>query len=74
MMHTYEAFDACYGTVMARNSCGAYLQLDNGQEAFSYSFANLKEGTKVLCTVLRSATEDKKTLVSIDSTLVETVC
>lgn len=73
MMHTYEAFDACYGTVIAKNNYGAYLQLDNGQEAFSYKFANLKDGTKVLCTVLHPATEDKSVLVSIDSTLVGTI-
>lgn len=70
MMNTYEAFDACYGTVTGRSNSGAYLQMDNGQEAFSYKFANLREGTKVLCTVLRPATERKRTLVSIDSTLV----
>jgi len=63
----YEPFDGCYGTIIDRCRAGAYLQLDNGEEAFAYKFGNLFPGTKVLCTVLRLPTEGRKMLVSIDS-------
>lgn len=63
----YEPFEGCYGIVTGRCHAGAYLQLDNGEEAFAYKFGNLYPGTKVLCTVLRRPQEGKKTLVSIDS-------
>ena len=63
----YEPFEGCYGTITERCRAGAYLQLDNGEEAFAYKFGNLFPGTKVLCTVLRLPQEGKKTLVSIDS-------
>lgn len=63
----YEPFEGCYGTITERCRKGAYLQLDNGEEAFAYKFGNLFPGTKVLCTVLRRPQEGKKTLVSIDS-------
>lgn len=63
----YERFDGCYGTVIGRCFKGAFLELDDGEQAFAYKFANLFPGTKVLCTVLRQATEGRKMLVSIDS-------
>lgn len=65
----YERFDGCYGTVIGRCLKGAYLELDNGEQAFAYKFANLFPGTRVLCTVLKQATEGRKMLVSIDSVL-----
>lgn len=65
----YERFDGCYGTVICRCLKGAYLELDDGEQAFAYKFGNLFPGTKVLCTVLKQATEDRKMLVSIDSVL-----
>lgn len=65
----YERFDGCYGTVVSRCFKGAYLELDNGEKAFAYKFANLFPGTKVLCTVLKQASENRKMLVSIDSVL-----
>lgn len=34
---------------------------------FAYKLANLFPGAKVLCTVLKQATEDRRMLVSIDS-------
>ena len=64
---SYEKYDGCYGEVTGRCSAGAYLRLDNGQEAFAYKFASLLPGTKVICTVLKMPTGDKKMLVSIDS-------
>ena len=63
----YEKFDGCYGVVTCRCKKGVFLKLDNGQEAFAYKFSSLLLGTKVLCTVLRLSTEERKILVSIDS-------
>lgn len=63
----YEVFDGCYGTVVGRCQKGAFLTLDNGEDAFAYKFGNLCPGTKVLCTVLRLADEGRRKLVSIDS-------
>ena len=47
--------DECYGKIVDRCQKGAFLELDNGQEAFAYKFASLLPGTEVLCTVLRQA-------------------
>ena len=65
----YEVMDGCYGRVTGRCQKGAFLKLDNGQEAFAYKFASLLPGTEVLCTVLRQAVENRKMLVPIDSVL-----
>lgn len=65
----YEVMDECYGKIVGRCQKGAFLELDNGQEAFAYKFASLLPGTEVLCTVLRQAVENRKMLVSIDSVL-----
>ena len=67
MSISYERYDGCYGVVTGRCRSGAFLTLDNGQEAFAYKFSGLPNGTKVLCTVLRMPTEEKRMLVSIDS-------
>lgn len=64
---SYERFDGCYGKVTGRCKAGAYLTLDNGQEAFAYKFSNLILGTRVLCTVIKMPTNEKLMLVSIDS-------
>lgn len=63
----YDVFDGCYATVVGRCQKGAYLTLDNGEDAFAYKFANLLPGTQVLCTVLKLAREGRRKLVSIDS-------
>ena len=64
---SYEVMEGCYGTVVGRCQKGAFVTLDNGEDAFAYKFANLWPGTKVLCTVLRLADEGRRKLVSIDS-------
>lgn len=65
----YERFDSCYGEVTSRCNAGAFLRLENGQDAFAYKFGNLLPGTKVLCTVLKMPTETKRMRVSIDSVM-----
>lgn len=67
MSEKYERLDGCYGEVIGTCRSGAFLTLDNGEEAFAYRFASLRTGTKVLCTVRRPAKEDLRTLVTIDS-------
>ena len=63
----YEVFDGCYGTVTGRCQKGAFITLDNGQEAFAFRYANLLPGTEVICTVIKKSKEDRRTLVSVDS-------
>ena len=65
----YERWDGCYGEVTGRCACGAYLTLDNGEEAFAYRYANMRPGTKVLCTVWKLATEGKRMVVKVDSVM-----
>jgi len=67
MTESYEVLDGCYGKVIDTCRKGAFLTLDNGQEAFAYKFANLFPGTLVLCTVRKLADERMRMLVSIDS-------
>ena len=65
----YERLDGCYGTVTGSCRSGAFLTLDNGEDAFAYKLANLRPGSVVLCTVRRLADKERgiKMLVSIDS-------
>ncbi len=65
----YDVLDGCYGTVMGRCGNGVYVELDNGQMAYSYKFASLRPGCQVLCTVQKLATGFRNILVSIDSVL-----
>lgn len=65
----YEPLEGCYGIVTGSCRAGAFLQLDNGEEAFAFKFGNLFPDTKVLCTVKRLANEEKRTLVSIDAVI-----
>lgn len=67
MTEKYEILEGCYGKVVGTCQKGAFLTLDNGQEAFAYKFANLYPGTLALCTVRRLADEQRRMLVSIDS-------
>lgn len=63
----YEVYESCYGYVNSRCGHGIFLELDNGQRAFAYKYWSLRSGSKVLCTILRKPTNDKLTLVGIDS-------
>ena len=67
MIRKYEPFESCYTEVISRCARGAFLKLDNGEEAFAYKYANLRIGTKVLCTVLKQAREPLLTRVEVDS-------
>lgn len=67
MTDNYEILEGCYGKVIGTCQKGAFIVLDNGQEAFAYKFANLYPGTLVLCTVRRLADEQRRMLVTIDS-------
>lgn len=67
MRKEYEKGDCCYATITSRNSKGTYLELDNGQSAFAYNAANLRNGVKILCTIVKPATMEKYILVRMDS-------
>ena len=63
----YDVLDGCYGIIEDCCRKGAFLILDNGEPAFAYNFGNLHPGVEVLCTVRKLATENLRTLVTIDS-------
>ena len=69
MTKKYERLDMCLGKVVGGNRSGAYILLDNGEPAFAYNFSSLSRGTEVLCSICRLATEDRNTVVSVDSVL-----
>jgi len=73
-MIRYEVMDSCYGEVIDRCQKGVFVKLDNGEEAFAYKYANLKPGTKVLCTVLRQAKDTLRMLVDVDSVYGNAMC
>ena len=68
-MSTYERFDSCLGKVTGSCQAGAFLTLDNGEQAFAYKFASLRPGTEVLCSIQRLAQDTRLIRVSIDSVL-----
>ena len=63
---TVNVNDTVSGVVTCSCLGGIYIDLDNGQKAFS-RFASLPQGTRVLCTVKYLATDQKRMLVEIDS-------
>ena len=66
-VNEYEKGDCSYATVVGHNSKGSYLELDNGQRAFAYSAGNLRNGTKIICTIAREADADRNALAKLDS-------
>ena len=66
----YEPRDVVVGTVYGGCKSGVFLRLENGEEAFA-KFGILKNGTKVLCSILKKADARKKflTLASVDSVI-----
>lgn len=64
---TYNIYDECYGVVVASNSKGCHLKLDDGSEAFSFDCLNLRKGSEVICSIKKKAALNRKILVSIDS-------
>lgn len=75
-LNEYAKGDSCYATVDGHNSKGAYLKLNNGQRAFAYSAGNLKNGTKILCTIVKAADTERNALARLDSvcTLYDNIC
>ena len=68
----FSVRDGVCGVVTGGCKRGVFLKLENGQEAFA-SFGGLRPGTKVLCTVLKKATDKWRVLVAIDSVLNEAI-
>ena len=71
MQDAYQVFDSCYATITCCSRKGAYLLLDNGEQAFAFGSANLRPGTAVLCSIMKRAKPDtgKLMLVSVDSVM-----
>lgn len=67
-MNDLEIFDSYYGVVVGGTYKGAYVKLENGVKVYAHKYANLKYGTKVLCTVLKIS-ENYLPLVAVDSVL-----
>ena len=63
----YERGDGAYGVVIGRCRKGAYLELDNGESAFSRNAGNVPNNSKVICTVVRPADGRRRCLVQLDS-------
>lgn len=70
----YEVSDTCWGEVIGKCKSGIFLELDNKQYAFAYSYTYLAAGSKVLCSVKRKAYADKAMLVTIDSVNGDLLC
>ena len=68
----YEIRDVVSGTVTGGCASGLFLKLENGEVAFA-RFGALESGTKVLCSILKKATDKWLLLVSIDSVIREGV-
>lgn len=65
-----EPGDSCYGTVANATRKGLYISLDNGAVCFSYDCANLRPGSRVLCSFRRPLQENRYwPLVRVDSVL-----
>lgn len=64
----YIKGDCCYAIITSRDRKGSYLELDNGQRAFAYGVGNLRNGAKILCTIIRSAAAGKRAVARLDST------
>lgn len=69
MTNEYSKYDSCYGHITGRCQSGAYLTLDNGQLAFAYRMAGLRNGTKVFCSVMKKAAEGRRMLVNVEGVM-----
>ena len=70
ILEEYDIHDVVMGTVTGGCANGVFLKLENGENAYA-KFGFLKSGTKVLCSILKKATEKWLTLTSIDSVVGE---
>ena len=66
----FNVRDGVCGMVTGGCKSGLFLELENGQQAFAH-FGGLHPGSKVLCTVLKKATDTWRVLVTVDSVLEE---
>lgn len=66
-MERYSVHDGCFGIVVDSISAGVFIELDNGEIAFSYQYGNLPVGSKIICTVLKDETSTRHKLVTVDT-------
>lgn len=67
-MNHYQKNDSCYATVIDKCSKGVILLLDNNEVAYASNFISQKIGSKVLCSILKEATDKYRALALIEST------
>lgn len=67
-MKNYQKYDSCYATITSKCSKGVILLLDNDEVAFASNFTGQKIGSKVLCSILKEATDKYRALALIEST------
>lgn len=67
-MNNYQRYDSCYATIKEKCYKGVILLLDNNELAFASNFTTQKVGTKVLCSILKEASEKYRALALIEST------
>ena len=60
-----QIHDSVRATIVSSSAHGVFLRTDNGEDAFACFGGRI--GDRVLCTVRRPASADKRMLVSIDS-------
>ena len=60
--------DSVCGVVTGGCRSGLFLRLEDGQEAYA-RFGGIYPGARVLCTVIKRATDRWRVLVSVDSVL-----
>ena len=70
IIEEYEIRDVVMGIVTGSCANGVFLQLENGESAYA-RFGFLQSGTKVLCSILKKATDRLRILTSIDSVIGE---
>ena len=66
-MSQHSVGDVTYGKVTSRDRRGAYVELDNGEGAFSFNAGNVPIDTKILCVVTRETRGNRRCIVKLES-------
>ncbi len=63
----YERNESAYGIVTSRCRKGAFISLENDEVGFCPEAGNIPTGTKVIVTVRKTAMEEKRCILGLDS-------
>ena len=66
-MEKLQKYDAAYGIVTSHSSKCAYVQLENGELAICYTAGNIPNNRRIICSVRRPATDERRCIVNLDS-------